>query len=109
MSMLNWSTTSRIETRGSCATCPDAMATMTAFEAKTRFGELLERVAKGEEIVITRHEKPVARIVPEGAPRPDIVRRAVAGLEALQQTIHRRSRARLSDRQARAAIDAGRL
>jgi prevent-host-death family protein len=28
------------------------MAKVTAFEAKTRFGELLERVAKGEEVVI---------------------------------------------------------
>lgn len=36
------------------------MATVTAFEAKTRFGELLERVSKGEEVVITRHDKPVA-------------------------------------------------
>ena len=30
------------------------MSTITAFEAKIRFGELLERVAQGEEIVITR-------------------------------------------------------
>ena len=43
------------------------MMTVTAFEAKTRFGKLLERVARGEEVVITRHEKPVARIVPERA------------------------------------------
>ena len=42
------------------------MNTVTALEAKTRFGELLDRVARGEEIVITRHDKPVARIVPEG-------------------------------------------
>ena len=46
------------------------MATVTAFEAKTRFGQLLERVARGEEVVITRHDKPVARLVPEG--RPDL-------------------------------------
>ena len=38
------------------------MASVTAFEAKTRFGQLLERVTRGEEIVITRHDKPVARI-----------------------------------------------
>jgi prevent-host-death family protein len=38
------------------------MITITAFEAKTRFGELLDRVERGEEIVITRHDKPVARI-----------------------------------------------
>ena len=30
------------------------MATVTAFQAKTRFGEMLDRVVRGEEIVITR-------------------------------------------------------
>lgn len=88
------------------------MTKLTAFEAKTRFGELLERVAAGEEIVITRHDKPVARVIPEGLPRRDQVRDAVAGLRALQRQILRRSRgrrrARLSDREARAAIEQGR-
>jgi antitoxin (DNA-binding transcriptional repressor) of toxin-antitoxin stability system len=46
---------------------------MTAFEAKTRFGELLHRVERGEEIVITRHDRPVARVVREGAPNLDSV------------------------------------
>jgi prevent-host-death family protein len=84
------------------------MATVTAFEAKTRFGELLERVSKGEEVVITRHDKPVARLVPEGAHRLDDVRRSVEGLRDLQQRIRRRSTATLSDREVRAAIDQGR-
>jgi prevent-host-death family protein len=35
-----------------------------AFEAKTKFSELLERVGQGEEFTITQHEKPVARLVP---------------------------------------------
>ncbi len=35
-----------------------------AYEAKTRFSQLLERVASGEEITITRHGHPVARLVP---------------------------------------------
>jgi prevent-host-death family protein len=35
-----------------------------AFEAKTKFSELLERASRGEEITITKHEKPVARLVP---------------------------------------------
>jgi prevent-host-death family protein len=35
-----------------------------AFEAKNTFGTLLDRVERGEEIVITRHGKPVARLVP---------------------------------------------
>jgi len=84
------------------------MPKITAFEAKTRFGELLERVSRGEEVVITRHDKPVARLVPEGARRLDDVRRSVQGLRDLQQRIRRRSRARLSDAEVRSAIDEGR-
>ena len=35
-----------------------------AFEAKDKLGMLLDRVECGEEITITRHGKPVARLVP---------------------------------------------
>jgi prevent-host-death family protein len=84
------------------------MATITAFDAKTRFGELLERVARGEEVVITRHDKPVARLVPEGGQRLDEVRRSVQGLRDLQQRIRRRSRAKLSAADVRSAIEEGR-
>jgi prevent-host-death family protein len=63
------------------------MTTIPAFEAKTKFGELLDRVVKGEEIVITRHEKPVARLIPEGTPSLEGIRRAAEGLESLQQEI----------------------
>ena len=84
------------------------MATVTAFEAKTRFGELLERVSNGEEVVITRHDRPVARLVPEGARRHEDVRRSVEGLRHLQQRIRRRSKAKLTDREVRAAIERGR-
>jgi prevent-host-death family protein len=84
------------------------MATVTAFEAKTRFGELLDRVSKGEEVVITRHDKAVARLIPEGAQRPDEVRRSVEGLRDLQEKIRRRSKAGLTDREVRAAIEHGR-
>ena len=85
------------------------MARISAFEAKTHFGELLDRVSKGEEVVITRHDRPVARLVPEGAQRLDDVRRAAAGLRELQQRIRRRSRAPLSGREVRSAINEGRL
>jgi len=86
------------------------MATVSAFEAKTRFGESLERVTRGEEIVITRHDRPVARIVPEGAQRLEDVRRAVSGLRELQQRIALRSKGRvsLSNREVRSAIEEGR-
>jgi prevent-host-death family protein len=38
-------------------------------EAKTRLSELIRRVEAGEEIVIRRGSKPVARLVPEPASR----------------------------------------
>jgi prevent-host-death family protein len=40
------------------------MQEIGAFEAKNRLSALLDRVQEGEEIVITRHGKPVARLVP---------------------------------------------
>ncbi len=40
------------------------MATIGAFEAKTHLSQLLEKVAAGEKFVITRHGKPVAKLVP---------------------------------------------
>lgn len=85
------------------------MATVTAVEAKTRFGELLERVSRGEEVVITRHDKAIARLIPDGAPRLDDVRRSVEGLRALQDRIRRRRRTRLTGREVREAIERGRL
>ena len=39
------------------------MITVGAFEAKTHLSNLLERVAEGEEVIITKHGKPVARLV----------------------------------------------
>lgn len=35
-----------------------------AYDAKTRFAELLDRAAGGEEITITKHGTPVARLIP---------------------------------------------
>jgi prevent-host-death family protein len=35
-----------------------------AFEARNKLGMLLDRVENGEEITITRHGKPIARLVP---------------------------------------------
>jgi prevent-host-death family protein len=40
------------------------VAEVGAFEAKNKLSALLNRVEQGEEIVITRHGRPVARLVP---------------------------------------------
>jgi prevent-host-death family protein len=41
------------------------MREVGAFEAKNTLGSLLDLVQQGEEVVITRHGKPVARLVRE--------------------------------------------
>ena len=40
------------------------MTTFNIHEAKTHFSKLLERVLKGEEVIIAKAGKPVARILP---------------------------------------------
>ena len=47
-----------------------------AYDAKTHLPALLERVQRGEEITITKHGKPIARLVPIQRRDPD--RRAEA-------------------------------
>ena len=86
------------------------MTTISAFEAKTNFGELLEQVAHGQEIVITRYDKPVARIVHQVQRYSREVLAAVDGLVALQRRIARRAgkKAVLTDAEGRTAIEAGR-
>jgi prevent-host-death family protein len=39
------------------------MLTVGAFEAKTHLSALLDRVAAGEEVVITKHGRPIARLI----------------------------------------------
>jgi prevent-host-death family protein len=43
------------------------MATVGVFAAKTHLAELIGRVEDGEEVVITRRGKPVAKLVPHRA------------------------------------------
>ena len=44
--------------------------TVNVHDAKTHLSRLLERAEAGEEIVIARAGKPVARLVPYGSERP---------------------------------------
>ena len=54
------------------------MTTMTVSEARAALPEVLDRVAEGEEVTITRHGRPVAVVV-----RPDVLwsRRAHTALD----------------------------
>jgi prevent-host-death family protein len=54
-----------------------------AYQAKTHLSELLEKVEAGEEITITRHGAPVARLVPvRKEPSPA---ERVAAIERIQK------------------------
>ncbi len=47
------------------------MTRVTVHEAKTHLSRLLEEVEKGGEVVISRRDKPIARLVPiEPKPEP---------------------------------------
>lgn len=85
-------------------------ASVTALEAKTRFGQLLDRVSRGEEVVVTRHDKPVARIVPAGRPARQELRAAAEGLRELRRTIamRRGDRPPLADDDIKSLIEEGR-
>jgi prevent-host-death family protein len=62
------------------------MHTVGSYEAKTHLPQLLERVEHGETIIITRHGKPVARLVPAvaGIARPDVAL-AIAAMTEFQE------------------------
>jgi antitoxin (DNA-binding transcriptional repressor) of toxin-antitoxin stability system len=60
------------------------MATMTISEARAALPEVLDRVAEGEEVTITRHGRPVAVVI-----RPDILwSRRVGGALDDAERIH---------------------
>ena len=53
------------------------MVTVNVHEAKTHLSRLLARVETGEEIVVARRGRPVARLVayaPRGRRRPDVLK-----------------------------------
>jgi prevent-host-death family protein len=57
------------------------MKTVGAYEAKTRFGELLREVENGETIIVTRYGLPVARLSPRERKADDVA--------AAMEEIHR--------------------
>ena len=59
-------------------------ATVGLAEAKNKFSELIERVARGEEITITRHAEAIARLVPAKRPTREEARQAIVAIRALR-------------------------
>jgi prevent-host-death family protein len=65
---------------------PATASTVGAHDAKTNLSQLLDRVERGEAIVIVRHGEPVARLVPFEEPIDKAkVDQAIERLLALQK------------------------
>jgi prevent-host-death family protein len=82
------------------------MAEIGAFEAKTHFSALLKRAEKGEEIVITRRGKPVAKLVP-ATPKHD-PKSAWAALERMQAAVRKAKLGPISAKEIKELINEGR-
>ena len=54
--------------------------TINVYEAKTQLSSLLNRAEAGEEIIIARNGRPVARLIGIGAHRPDRTPGSLRGL-----------------------------
>ena len=79
------------------------MEQIGAFEAKTHLSQLLDRVAQGETIAITRHGEPAALLVPvRPAARRVSHAEIVAGLRQL------RARVKPAKMTVREMVEAGR-
>ena len=62
--------------------------TVGAFEAKTHLAALLDRVAKGEKITITRHGVPAALLVPVAETESKLSHQdIVEGMRALRRRV----------------------
>ncbi|MBL7162142.1 MAG: type II toxin-antitoxin system prevent-host-death family antitoxin [Anaerolineales bacterium] len=61
------------------------MPTIGAYQAKTQFSQLIERVTRGERITITRHGVPVAVLSPVAPDSPRPVQDVIADIKAFRQ------------------------
>ena len=79
------------------------MRTVGAFEAKNKLGTLLDLVEQGEEVIITRHGKPAARLV-----APTVTPGSEQARQAVERIRERRKGVTLGGISIRELIDDGR-
>lgn len=63
------------------------MSTVGVFEAKAKLSELIDQALAGGDVVITRHGRPVARIVGERAAGPKDLKAAIAEVRRYRKTL----------------------
>ena len=79
------------------------MREIQASEAKVHLPQLLDDVERGETLIIKRHGRRIARIVPEVDRRQEEIDKALAGIQAL-----RKRTGRITSRELVSARDEGR-
>ena len=73
------------------------MATVSLAEAKARLSELLDKVEAGEDIVITRHGRPVAHVSSVERPKKQLQYAALEKFRAAMPRLRRSSAALLRE------------
>ncbi len=73
------------------------MESIGSYEAKTHLPRLLDRVARGESLTITRHGRPIARLVPMEQDSQDRARSAAQRIRERRSRLARVSVAELID------------
>ncbi len=63
------------------------MIKVGAFEAKTHLSALLEKVSRGEEVLITKRGKPIARMVPAEQADKSRIKAAISELLTLRKEV----------------------
>ncbi|WP_044560983.1 type II toxin-antitoxin system Phd/YefM family antitoxin [Azospirillum sp. B4] len=61
------------------------MREVQSSEAKAHLPQILDEVERGETIVITRHGRPIARLIPEAESRREEIDRAIEGIRGIQK------------------------
>lgn len=61
------------------------MTSISYYEARTHFSELLDQVARGKRIIITRRGRPAALLGPPPAETTKDVKQVIAEMKALRQ------------------------
>ncbi len=61
------------------------MTTVGSYEAKTSLPQLLDRVSRGEKILITRNGKPAAMLIPATEEKTENVKDIVAKMKTLRR------------------------
>jgi prevent-host-death family protein len=61
------------------------MASISYYEARTHFSELLDQVALGKRILITRHGRPAALLSPPPAEQARDVKDVIGEMKALRR------------------------